>query len=140
MRLNTAKLTYIPGRRPSDPHAVGDLGDAHAACLPFPTREALQSDSLALVPSVTGVHGHLVAGLLAEMKDVTGSAGFVNCEPTFRYSKCIQQGEVDAPVSWGGKWMTRGWGDMRRRVLVQSYDVGRHSLAIQRRQRSWCAW
>ena len=35
--------------------------------------------------ALTGVHGQVVAGSLAEMKDVTGSACFENCEPTFRF-------------------------------------------------------
>ena len=41
-----------------------------------------------------------VTGLLAEMKDVTGSACFENCETTFRCSKCIWQCEVEASVLW----------------------------------------
>ena len=37
-----------------------------------------------MILPLTGVHGHVVAGLLAEIKDVTGSACFENCETTFR--------------------------------------------------------
>ena len=48
----------------------------------------------------TGVHGHLTAALLAEMQDVWGSASFENCETEFRYSRCIRQGGVEAPVVW----------------------------------------
>ena len=36
--------------------------------------------------SLTGVHGPLSAGLLAEMQDVRGSASFENCETEFPYS------------------------------------------------------
>ena len=50
------------------------------------------------IPSLTGVHGHVVAATLAEMQDVHGSACFENCEIEFRYSKCIRQGGVEAPA------------------------------------------
>ena len=50
--------------------------------------------------SLIGTHGHVVAALLAEMQDVQGSACFENCETEFRYSKCIRQGGVEAPVLW----------------------------------------
>ena len=71
--------------------------------------------------SLTGTHGHVVAALLAEMQDVTGSARFENCETQFRYSKCIRQGGVEAPVLSGRvakyvlwkaeeRWKARGWG------------------------------
>ena len=40
--------------------------------------------------SLIGVHGPVMAALLAAMKDVTGSACIENCETTFRYSKCIR--------------------------------------------------
>ena len=73
-------------------------------------------------PSVVSkiLHGH-VAALLAEMQDVKGSACFENCETEFRYSKCIRQGGVEAPVLWGRvvkyvswkaeeKWKARDWG------------------------------
>ena len=51
--------------------------------------------------TLTGVHGHLTAALLAEMQDVRGSASFENCETEFRCSRCIRQGGVEAPVLWG---------------------------------------
>ena len=51
--------------------------------------------------SIIGTHGHVVAALLAEMHNVKGSACFENCETEFRYSKCIRQGGVEAPVLWG---------------------------------------
>ena len=53
------------------------------------------------VLTLTGVHGHLTAALLAEMQDVRGSASFENSETEFRYSQCIRQGGVEAPVLWG---------------------------------------
>ena len=66
-------------------------------------------------------HGHVVAALLAEMQDVKGSACFETCETEFRYSKCIRQGGVEAPILLGRvakyvlwkakeKWKARGWG------------------------------
>ena len=72
------------------------------------------------VLSLIGTHGHLVAALFAEMQDVKGSACFENCETEFRYSKCIRQGGVEAPVLWERvakyvlwkaeeKWKARGW-------------------------------
>ena len=72
------------------------------------------------VITLTGVHGHLTAALLAEMQDVRGSASFENSETEFRYSRCIRQGGVEAPVLWGRvannvlwkaeeKWRARGW-------------------------------
>ena len=48
--------------------------------------------------TLTGVHGHLTAALLAEMEDVRGFACFENSETEFRYSRCIRQGGVEAPV------------------------------------------
>ena len=39
-----------------------------------------------------GTHGHVVAALLEEMKDVKGCAFF---------AQCIRQGSVQAPVLWG---------------------------------------
>ena len=53
----------------------------------------------------------MVVALLAEMKDVTGSACFENCETTFRCSQCFRQRGVEAPVLWGRvAKKTRGWG------------------------------
>ena len=70
--------------------------------------------------TLTGVHGHLTEALLAEMQDVWGSARFENRETEFRYSKCIRQGGVEAPVPWGRvakyvplegeKWKAKGCG------------------------------
>ena len=61
--------------------------------------------------TLTGVHGHLTAALLAEMQNVRGSASFENSETEFRYTRCIRQGVVKAPVPWDaspntcfGKW------------------------------------
>ena len=71
--------------------------------------------------TLTGLHGHLTAALLAEMQDVRGSAGFENCGTDFRYCCCIRQGGVEAPALWGRvakqvlwtaeeKWRAEGWG------------------------------
>ena len=60
-------------------------------------RPAVVSEILTL----TGVHGHLTAALLAAMHDVRGSASFEKCKTEFRYSRCIRQGGVEAPVLWG---------------------------------------
>ena len=56
--------------------------------------------------TLTGVHGHPTAAVLAEMQDVRGSASFENSETEFRYSRCIRQGGVEAPVLWKAeeKW------------------------------------
>ena len=35
------------------------------------------------IPTLTGVHGHVAAALLAEMQDVRGSACFENSETEF---------------------------------------------------------
>ena len=51
--------------------------------------------------TLTGVHGHLTAPLLAEMQEVRGSASFENSETEFRHSRCIRQGGVVALVLWG---------------------------------------
>ena len=53
------------------------------------------------IPSLIGTHGHVVAALLAKMQDVNGSAYFETCETEFRYSKCIRQGGMEAPVLGG---------------------------------------
>ena len=47
--------------------------------------------------TLSGVHGHLTAAMLAEMQDVRGSASFEKSETEFRYSRCIRQGSVEAP-------------------------------------------
>ena len=51
--------------------------------------------------TLTGVHGHQTAALLAEMRDFRGSASFANCQIEFRYSRYIRQGCVEAFVLWG---------------------------------------
>ena len=43
-----------------------------------------------LLQYVGGLHGHVVAALLEEVKDVC----FENCETEFRYSQCIRQGRA----------------------------------------------
>ena len=43
-------------------------------------------------------NGHVVAALLGEMKDARSSACFENSETEFRYSRCIRQRSVEAPV------------------------------------------
>ena len=50
--------------------------------------------------TLKGVHGHLTAALLEEILDVRGSACFENSETEFRYSRCIRQDGVEAPVLW----------------------------------------
>ena len=49
---------------------------------------------------MTGVHGRVAAALLAEMQDVRGSACFENSETECKFSECIRQGGVEAPVLW----------------------------------------
>ena len=64
-------------------------------------KTAIDVAKLAVVPEVltlTNVHGHLTAALLAELQDVRGSASF---ETEFRYSRCIRQGGVEALVRCG---------------------------------------
>ena len=71
--------------------------------------------------TLTGIHRHVVAALLAEMKDVRGSACFENCETEFRHSEMYSASRVGAPVLWGRvakyvslkaeeKWKTNSWG------------------------------
>ena len=43
-------------------------------------------------------NGHVVGALREEMKDARSSACFENSETKFRYSRCIRQGSVEAPV------------------------------------------
>ena len=50
--------------------------------------------------TLTVVHRHVTAALLAEMQDVRGSACFENSETEFRYSRRIQHGGVEARVLW----------------------------------------
>ena len=80
--------------------------------------------------TLTGVHGHLTATLSAELQDVRESACFENSETEFRYSQCIRQGGVEAPVLWGfvakyvlwkvqEKWKAKGWGVTLRRTTRQ---------------------
>ena len=53
------------------------------------------------IVTLTGVHEHLTAALLAEMQNVRGSTSFENSETQFRYSQCIRQRSVAAPVLCG---------------------------------------
>ena len=73
-----------------------------------------------------GSHGHVVAGLLEEMRDVRGYACFENCETEFRYSRCKRQGIGEAPSlrekvpnaylrKAERKWEASEWGDHVRR-------------------------
>ena len=50
--------------------------------------------------TASGAHGDTVAAILVEMKDFHGIAQFGTSEAGFRYSKCIRQGSVEAPVLW----------------------------------------
>ena len=50
------------------------------------------------IRTLTGLHGHVATALLAEMQDVRGSACSENSETEFRYSRCIRQGGVEAPM------------------------------------------
>ena len=67
--------------------------------------------------TVTGVHGHLTAALLAEMQEVRGSACFEKSETEVRYRESIRQGGLEAPVLRGRvaeyfgkvKWKANGW-------------------------------
>ena len=83
--------------------------------------DVAESSMASQILSLTGVHGHLKAALLAKMQDVRGPASFENSETEFRYSRCIRQGGVKAPVLWGRvakdvlwraeeKWKAEGWG------------------------------
>ena len=67
------------------------------------------------IVTLTETHGHVLAALLAQMKDLR-SACFENCEAEFRYSRCIRQRGVEAAkyVLWKAeeKWKTRGVGDL----------------------------
>ena len=62
--------------------------------------DVAKPSAVSKILTLTGVHGHLTAALLAEMQDVRGSASFENSETEFRYSRCIRQGGVEAPVLW----------------------------------------
>ena len=42
--------------------------------------------------TLSGVHGHVAAALLAEMQDIRASACFENCETGFRYLRWMRQG------------------------------------------------
>ena len=72
----------------------------YMASLDVKTAFDVAKPSVSKILSLIGTHGHVVAALLAEMQDLKGSACFENCETEFRYSKCIRQGGVEAPVLW----------------------------------------
>ena len=59
---------------------------------------------VSMILSLTGVHGHLTAALLAEMQDVQGSACSENCETEIRYFRCIFQRIVEVFVLRELKW------------------------------------
>ena len=70
---------------------------AFLACLDVKTAFDVAKPS---VESKILTHGHRTAALLAEMQDVRGSASFENSVTGLRYSRCIRQGGVEAPVLW----------------------------------------
>ena len=49
--------------------------------------DVVKSAVVSRILTLTWIHGHVVAALLAEMKDVRGSACFENCKTELRYSK-----------------------------------------------------
>ena len=82
--------------------------------------DVARSTVVSKILTLIGVHGHLTAAPLAEMRDVRESASFENSETEVRYSRCIRQGGVEAPVLWGRvakdvlwkaekKWKIKGW-------------------------------
>ena len=112
--------------------------------------DAIKPSVVSRILALTGVHGHVSAALLAEMQDVQGSTCFENCETEFRYSRCIRQGGLEAPVLRGrvakqcvvesrgkmeglrmGSCFRRG---ERQRKNAARYDVGGQLLAILRQQ------
>ena len=89
--------------------------------------------------TLTGVHGHLTAALLAEMQDVHRSASIDNSETEFRYSRCIRQGGVrvakyvlwKAEEKWRAKrlgvmmWADNHWifSDNREKLICMVNDI-----------------
>ena len=97
---------------------------------------------VARIFSLTRVHGHVAAALLAEIQGFQGSACFENCETQF---SCIRQGGVEAPVLWRrvAKYVVESRGKVegqktgtyfqrreRQRIYDARYDVGGQSLVI----------
>ena len=69
-------------------------------------------------------------------QNVRGSACFENCETEFRYSRCIRQGGVEAPILWGRvakyviwkveKWKARGWSlSLGKKTTTSTYFEAR---------------
>ena len=108
--------------------------------------------------TLTGVHGHVAAALVAEMQDVRGPTCFENSDTEFRYSKCIRHGGVEGhSVLWRGvakyvlwkaneNWKARGWrlpfgGKNDNEYMLQVYDVGRQLIGYSvTTRRDWYAW
>ena len=141
---NMQALLTIGARVPQTQHGLrGELGRENGV-------ERAETSVVSRIQSLTGVHGHVAAALLVEMQDVQGSACFENCETEFRYSRCIRQGRVEAPVLWGARGQirvkeSRGKVEgqrmetslrrgQRQRVRAAGHDVGGHLLAILRQQ------
>ena len=72
--------------------------------------------------TLTGVHGHLTAALLAEMQDFRGSANFENCGTEFWCSRCIRQGGLEASCVVGTHRLIHG--------LESRTEVASQRLAI----------
>ena len=100
--------------------------------------------------TLTGVHRHLTAALLAEMQDVrVAPRVFENSETEFRYSRCFCQGGVEAPCCHGSrvakyvlwkaeeKWRAKGWGlsfggQHDNKHVLRGHDVGRELQVVHR--------
>ena len=99
----TAKALGVEGGSP-DRSGTGALQIQHhfLASLDVKTVfDVAKPSAVSRILSLTGLHGHVAAALLAEMQHVPGSACFENCETEFRNTRCIRQGGVEAPVLWG---------------------------------------
>ena len=111
-------------RREDLEHGKFKYKTVYTACLDVKTAfDVAKPSVVSKIPPLIGTHGHVVAASLAQMQDVKGSACFENCETEFRYSKCMRQRGVEAPVLWGRvanyvhwkaeeRWKARG-GDCR---------------------------
>ena len=141
-----ALLTKILPRRWSGRQTIGPIWNRDSPDTRRPSWQAWTKKTafdvakpsvVSKILSVTGVHGHVAAALLAEMQDVQGSACFENCETaasaTAAWRPPVLWGRVGKYVlrKAGEKWKARGCG-LTFRVCAQEHDVGGQKWAIQR--------
>ena len=74
-----------------------------------------------------------MVALLEEMKDLRGIASFEGCKTEVRYSTCIRQGSVEAPILWEklAKYVLRKVEEQKKRRGWSVWFGGEHDRKLR---------